>query len=109
MIVYTREAFPAGEKNVERNRDEGISVAQAKTIDERKAEALDTERELRITIPMAIDSMDDAVSNAFGGFPNGCIVIGKDSKIAARQQWTTPDTLRGLIDDAANAPGPKPH
>ena len=103
MIVYTREAFPAGDKNAERNKDEGISVPEAKTLDERKTQALEAQRELRITIPIAVDSMDDAVSSAFGGFPNGAVVIGKDGTIAARQQWTNPDTLRGMIDDACQA------
>ncbi|MGD0768034.1 MAG: deiodinase-like protein [Tepidisphaeraceae bacterium] len=104
MIVYTREAFPAGDKDVQRNKDEGISVPQATTLDERKAEAQEAQRELRITIPMAVDSMDDAVANAYGTFPNGAIVIGKDGTIAARQQWTNPDTLREAIDQAYAAP-----
>ena len=104
LIVYTREAFPAGDKNVERNRDEGVNIPQATTLDDRKSQALETQRKLRITIPMAVDSMDDSVSNAFGSFPNGAVVIGKDGKIAARQQWTNPDTLRLAIDDAFNAP-----
>ena len=104
LIVYTREAFPAGDKNVERNRDEGVSVPEAKTLNERKAQALETQRELRITMPMAVDSMDDSVSNAFGSFPNGAVVIGKDGNIAARQQWTNPDTLQIAIDEAVSAP-----
>ncbi len=103
LIVYTREAFPTGDKNVERNRDEGVNITQAATLDDRKSQALETQRELRITIPMAVDSMDDSVSTAFGSFPNGAVVIGKDGKIAARQQWTNPDTLRLAIDDALNA------
>ena len=104
LIVYTREAFPAGDKNVERNRDEGVSVPEAKSLNDRKAQALEAQRELRITIPVAVDSMDDSVSNAFGGYPNGVVVIGKDGKIAARQQWTNPDTLRTAIDEAVFAP-----
>jgi len=104
LIVYTREAFPAGDKNVERNRQEGINITDAGSLDDRKAQALETQSELRITMAMAVDSMDDAVSTAFGGFPNGAVVIGKDGKIAARQQWTNPDTLRASIDDAFDAP-----
>jgi hypothetical protein len=103
LIVYTREAFPTGDKNVERNRDEGVNIPQATTLDDRKAQALEVQRELRITIPMAVDSMDDSVSKAFGSFPNGAIVIGKDGNIFTHQQWTNPDTLRLAIDDAVNA------
>jgi Spy/CpxP family protein refolding chaperone len=106
LVVYTREAFPAGDKNVERNRDEGVNIPQAASLDDRKAQALETQRELRITMPMAVDAMDDSVSNAFGAFPNGAIVIGKDGMIAARQQWANPDTLRLAIDDAVDAPVP---
>jgi hypothetical protein len=104
MIVYTREAFPAGDKNVERNRDEGVNIPQAVSLDDRKSEALEAQRELRITIPMAVDSMSDSVSGAFGTFPNGAVVIGKDGNIAVRQQWTNADTLRTAIDEAVNAP-----
>jgi Spy/CpxP family protein refolding chaperone len=100
LLVYTREAFPPGEKEIERNRNDGISVADAKTLDERKAQALKTQQQLHITYQMAVDSMDNAVSVAFGGFPNGAVVIGKDGTIAERQRWTNPDTLRMAIDDA---------
>jgi len=104
LVVYTREQFPAGDDNVERNRSEGVNISQATSLDDRKAEALEAQRELRITIPMAVDAMDDSVSNAFGAFPNGAVVIGKDGNIAARQQWTNTDTLRTAIDDAFGAP-----
>jgi Spy/CpxP family protein refolding chaperone len=100
MLVYTREAFPAGEKEVERNRNQGISISDARTLDERKAQALKTQQQLHITYQMAIDSMDNAASTAFGAFPNGTVVIGKDGTISARQRWTNPDTLKMAIDDA---------
>jgi hypothetical protein len=108
MLVYTREAFPAGEKEVERNRDEGISVNDAKTLDERKAQAIKTQQQLHITYQMAVDSMDNSASNAFGAFPNGTVVIGKDGTISARQRWTNPDTLRIAIDDAVIGSGAPP-
>jgi Spy/CpxP family protein refolding chaperone len=104
LIVYTKEEFPAGDKNAERNKEEGVSVMDAASLDDRISEALETQRELRITISMAVDSMDDSVSKAFGGFPNGAVVIGKDGTIAAHQQWTNPDTLKEAIDDAVAAP-----
>jgi Spy/CpxP family protein refolding chaperone len=101
MVVYTREAFPAGDKDVLRNKEQGFSVPQARSLDERRTEARLAQEKLGITIPIAVDSMDDAASTAFDAFPNGAIVIGKDGNIAARQQWTNPDTLRNEIDDAA--------
>jgi hypothetical protein len=100
IIVYTREAFPAGEKQIDRNDQDGISVAAARNLDDRKAAAGDAVQRLNITIPMAIDAMDDSVADAFGGFPNGAVVIGKDGNIAAHENWTNPDSLRRAIDEA---------
>ncbi|HEX4055966.1 MAG TPA: deiodinase-like protein [Tepidisphaeraceae bacterium] len=109
LIVYTREAFPAGDKDVLRNKDQNITIPQAMTLDERKAQARQTQDALGITIPMSVDSMDDAVSNAFGTFPNGVVVIGKDGKIAALEHWTNPDSLRRAIDQAFDAPDRSDH
>jgi Spy/CpxP family protein refolding chaperone len=102
LIVYTREAFPAGTKDVERNRSDGISVSETTTLDERKARALQAQNDLHITIPMAVDPMDNSVSAAFGTFPNGAVVIGKDATIAELEHWTNPDTLKVAIDDAVS-------
>ena len=100
VFVYTREAFPAGNKDVERNHTDGIAVADATTLDERKAQAEQTQKTLHITLTMAVDPMDNSASSAFGAFPNGAVVIGKDGTIAERQEWTNPGTLKIAIDDA---------
>ncbi|MGD0465039.1 MAG: deiodinase-like protein [Tepidisphaeraceae bacterium] len=104
LFVYTREAFPAGDKDVQRNNEQDISVPKAKTLDERKMQAQQTQQTLQITMPMAVDSMDDAVTSAFGTFPNGAVVIGKDGNIAALEHWTNPESLRRAIDEAYDAP-----
>jgi hypothetical protein len=103
LLVYTREAFPAGDKDVQRNKDQNISVTDAKSLDERKTQAAQAQQALQITMATAVDSMDDAVSNAFGTFPNGSVVIGKDGKIAALEHWTNADSLRRAIDQAYEA------
>jgi hypothetical protein len=109
LLVYTREAFPTGDKDVQRNKDQDISVSDAKTLEERKTQAAETQQKLQIAMPVAIDSMDDAVSNAFGTFPNGAVVIGKDGNIAALEHWTNPESLRRAIDQAYEAPAPSNH
>ena len=109
LIVYTREAFPAGDKDVQRNDEQAISVPDAKTFQERKTQAQQTQQTLQITMPMAVDSMDDAVTSAFGTFPNGAVVIGKDGNIAALEHWTNPDSLRHSIDEAYDAPTASNH
>jgi hypothetical protein len=58
---------------------------------------------LHITLPIGVDGMDDAVSKAYGGFPNATVVIGRDGRIAGRQQWTDPSGLPRLIEAALAA------
>jgi Spy/CpxP family protein refolding chaperone len=100
LLVYTREAFPTGPENIQRNADEGISIPQGTDLTQRKAAAEHARQLLRITLPMAVDTMADEIAGAYGGMPNGAVVIGKDGKIVAREQWTNPDSLRRAIDQA---------
>lgn len=104
LLIYTREAFPAGPENLPRNADEGVSIPQASDLIQRKAAAERARAALHITIPTAVDSMSDEIANAYGGMPNGAVVIGKDGKIVAREQWTNPDSLRRAIDRADGFP-----
>jgi thiol-disulfide isomerase/thioredoxin/predicted nucleic acid-binding Zn-ribbon protein len=100
LLIYTREAFPVGPENLQRNADDGLSVPQATDLVGRKATAQRARELLNITLPMAVDSMSDQIANAYGAMPNGAVVIGKDGKIVAREQWTNPDSLRRAIDRA---------
>ncbi len=102
LIVYTREPFPSDAAPVERNKDDEIYVDQPKDYAGRTALAKEVRTRLRITIPILIDTMDDQTVKAYGGFPNGAVVIDKDGKIAACQQWTNPDSLRAEIEQAEN-------
>ncbi len=106
LLVYTRKAHPAGGDELQTNKDQNISIAQTTTLAGRRLQAQRTAEVLGITMAVAVDSMDDAVSNAFGAFPNGAVVIGKDGKIAAIQHWTAAEGLRRAIDDAYDAPTP---
>jgi hypothetical protein len=101
LVVYTREAHPAGGGwEVERNKDDNISIAAPTDLPGRRELARQAHDVLHISIPMAIDAMDDEVTDSYGGFPNAAVIIGRDGKIAARQNWCDPSGLRRLIDAA---------
>jgi hypothetical protein len=85
IVIYTREAHAAGEWEVERNRDEKISLSQPETLDARRAAARKTAKSLDLSVPIWIDSMDDATLLAYGNHPNAAVLIGRDGKIAAYQ------------------------
>jgi hypothetical protein len=108
LIVYTKEAHPAGQWDVDRNKEEGISVEAAKDAAARKAQAEKARESLGLTIPIAPDSMDDTVATAYSGFPNGAIVLSRDGTVVARQQWLDPDGLERRIEQALKVPATKP-
>jgi Spy/CpxP family protein refolding chaperone len=101
MIVYTREAHPAGQWDITRNQDDGIAIPQAKDMTARRNLASSARESLGFVDPVVVDTMDDQVANSYNGFPDATVIIGRDGKIAARQQWTDPSGLPRLIDALA--------
>jgi Spy/CpxP family protein refolding chaperone len=100
LIVYTREAYPAGQWDIDRNKEQNISVMQARDFTGRTALAQRARTTLKITLPMAVDSMEDEVARAFDAMPNGAVVLDKQGKIVTRQQWTNIEGLRAAIEQA---------
>lgn len=101
LIIYTKEAHPAGGWTVERNTKENINIPQPTDEAGRLAVAQKAIDALHLqAIPVLLDTMDDATASAYAAFPDGVIVIGKDGKIAARQNWFDPTDLQQLINQA---------
>jgi Spy/CpxP family protein refolding chaperone/peroxiredoxin len=104
VIVYTREAHPSNGWTVERNQRDNIEIAQPTNEAGRKAIAEQARTALHLEdVPMALDTMSDATATAYGAFPDGVVVIGKDGKIAARENWLDPTALPRFIEAANNA------
>jgi hypothetical protein len=100
IVIYTKEAHPAGKWDVDRNKTDGISVEQPADDAARKTLAKTAQEKLKITLPIALDKIDNSVAEAYGLTPNGTVIIGRDGKIAARQQWTEPYALRAALEGA---------
>jgi Spy/CpxP family protein refolding chaperone/peroxiredoxin len=93
VVIYTAEAHPKGQWQVERNVQEEIEVESHADLDARFAAARIARDKLKLSsdvLPVAPDKMDDHVSAMLGGFPNGLAVIDKDGKLYARQRWADP-------------------
>jgi Spy/CpxP family protein refolding chaperone len=99
-VVYTREAHPTGGWEVQRNKDERIAIAQPTSYAARQSAARECRSSLHLNVPVLVDEMDDPTAAAYGGFPNGAVVINRDGTIAASQQWADPAALQRYIDDA---------
>lgn len=100
LLVYTREAHAVGEWEVERNRDAKIAVEQPATLDARKALAQQARQALKITMPIALDTMDNKTASDYAGFTAAAVVVGRDGKVVAHRKWAETDSLRRIIDEA---------
>lgn len=107
LVVYTREAHPAGTWEVDRNRDEEISIADHKDEAERRSIARTARDRLKLgQFTFATDAMTNATATAYHAFPNTAgVLIGKDGTVLAYQQWFDAYTMRAAIQDAIS---PKP-
>lgn len=103
LLVYTKESHPAGGWELDRNKDEKISIAQHKSMTDRKNAALKARSALKISIPILLDDMDDSVAKALNCKENSLLIIGKDGTVVARQEWADPTGARRIIEEAARS------
>jgi hypothetical protein len=100
IVIYTRENYPKGQWEIDRNRDEGVLIDQPTSLDERILMAEQAHDKLHLSMPVAIDTMDDKTATDYGGQTNAAVLIGRDGTVLAYQKWFNPYTLRREIDDA---------
>jgi myo-inositol-hexaphosphate 3-phosphohydrolase len=82
LVVYIREAHPEDGWVIPENRRSGLSVYEPATDDERHEVAGVCAAGLRLTMPMVVDMVDNAVASAYGGWPDRLYLIGSDGRIA---------------------------
>lgn len=85
-VVYVREAHPEDGWQVPANTRNGVVFKEPKTTSEREEVASACAADLKITIPILLDGMDNKVEAAYAGWPDRIYVIGIDGKIAYRGQ-----------------------
>ena len=102
LVVYTAEAHPSGGWEADRNKDEKVFVAQHKSIEDRKSEATIARERLKISIPIVLDDMEDSVARAFGVQQNSLVIV-KEGKVVARQEWADPHGAKRLIENVVKA------
>jgi len=101
LIVYTREAHPAGQWDVQRNIEQGIAVEASTSLEQRMTAARVLRDTLKTSMDVVADDFDDKFTTALAGFPNAAIVVDAKGQIVARQQWAEPfgieASLRGVL------------
>lgn len=80
-VVYIREAHPTDGWVVKNNK---FKIEDPKTLEKRQKAAKDFAKDLKLTLPVLIDSMDDRVNTLYGGWPDRVYVIDAAGKIALK-------------------------
>ena len=82
VFVYIAEAHATDEWQMQSNLDDDVLIAQHTVIEERFVAARAGVARLGLTMPVLVDGMDDAVSQAFAAWPERIYVVGGDGRIA---------------------------
>lgn len=103
FVVYIKEAHPEDGWVVTHNREEGIAVNDPTSGDERAEVAEACAVHGAIRIPILVDSMDNTVASAYGGWPDRLYLIGLDGKVAFQGEMGPfgflPDRLEAAIEE----------
>jgi len=81
-FVYIAEAHAVDEWQMESNVEEGVLLRQHATLEERFAAAREGVERLGLTMPVLVDGMDDAVSEAFAAWPERLYVAERGGRLA---------------------------
>jgi type I thyroxine 5'-deiodinase len=82
FLIYVVEAHPEDEWQLDSNLTDGVIYSQPKEFVERVRIATEMLRDLQISIPTLVDSMDNAAANAFAAWPERIFVADAQGKIA---------------------------
>ncbi|MGF1632259.1 MAG: deiodinase-like protein [Phycisphaerae bacterium] len=100
IYVYTAEAHPDGQWQVQRNLDAGIAVPAHGSLADRRTAARVARDQLKIEVPVVVEDMDAPISGAFDAFPNGAVVIDARGVLVGRQKWLEPIALERMLNEA---------
>ena len=81
-VVYVREAHPSDGWQVPQNERQGVIYKNPTTGEARETIASECAVNLKISIPIVVDRMDDKVEHAYGGWPDRIYIVGSDGKVA---------------------------
>lgn len=83
LLVYIREAHPDSVLFVAKDGEEVLEkVLQTDTLDARAANAQICNETLKLSFPTVLDRDDNAVNEAYSGWPDRFVIVGTDGRIA---------------------------
>lgn len=101
LVVYTAEAYPVGQWEIERNKDEKVRVEAHASEAARIKAARDARTTLKLEgLTFVVDAMSDKTAKAFEGTPNAAVLIGRDGVVVARQKWFEAFAMRRAVEES---------
>jgi len=82
LMVYVREAHPLDGWAMESNAKAKVAVKQPTTLSERTTVCTEFCQRLKPTLPVVVDTLDDAAGHAYSGMPARLYVIDRQGKVA---------------------------
>jgi hypothetical protein len=82
VFVYIAEAHAVDEWQMRANLDDDVLLAQHVRLEDRFAAARAGVERLGLTMPVLVDGMDDAVSEAFAAWPERLHVADRGGRLA---------------------------
>ena len=79
--MYVAEAHAADEWQLPANLEDDAVLTQQTTLEERRAQAVETAARLALGLPLFLDEMDNRASIAFAAWPERLVLIGPDRRI----------------------------
>ena len=79
--MYVAEAHAADEWQLPANLEDDAVLTQQTTLEERRAQAVETAARLALGLPLFLDEMDNRASIAFAAWPERLVLVGPDRRI----------------------------
>jgi hypothetical protein len=82
LAVYVREAHPSDGWRMASNDKAGIVVAQPRRRAERETIAATCRTQLKMSMPLLVDGLDDKVGHGYSGMPDRLYLLDRNGRVA---------------------------
>lgn len=82
LVIYIREAHPSDGWQVPQNLRDKVLIKDPRSLRERQKVAADFASQFKVSLPILVDAIDDAMEKAYAAWPDRIYVVDATGKIA---------------------------
>ena len=83
-VIYISEAHPTAGRQVAQNRRDGVLIQQHKALADRIRAARKLQDDLKLTLPIWADSMENSAATGYSAWPDRIFVLDKRNLVRYR-------------------------